>query len=331
MSFNLGETNIIEVNGLTKNFLVEQPSKNWKETICSYFKPKYRTLEAVKGISFSVKKGEKIALIGPNGAGKSTTIKLLTGIFYPTSGYVKTLGKNPFEERKKLSCKMGVLFGQRSQLWQHLPVYDSFKLLSVIYDIPSIDFKKRLDQLGSIFQLNRLIHRKVKELSLGERMRCEFVATLLHNPEILFLDEPTIGLDIISKSAMRELIYERAEEDTLTIFLTSHDIADIEKVCDRIILINQGKIVVDNSVKKIKREFFHLKHVFVKPIHPFEWKPHRAITLKKHHENTYNFEVDLQQINVQEAINHIASYSPYSDLVVNDPPLEDIIKDMYQK
>lgn len=219
----------------------------------SYFLPQYEALNAVDTISFEVKRGEKIAFIGPNGAGKSTTIKLLTGIFQPTSGSVQILGMDPFSERSKVAYKIGTIFGQRSQLWHHLPAINSFTLLATIYDIDKREFKKRLDQLYSIFNLDRIAMRPVKELSLGERMRCELVASLLHQPEILFLDEPTIGLDIISKSAIRELVHERAMRDSTTIFLTSHDVADIEQVCDRIILINNGKIVIDASVDEVKK------------------------------------------------------------------------------
>jgi ABC-2 type transport system ATP-binding protein len=244
---------VISVRDLRKDFSVLRPVTGRFKKIRNYFLPQYEVLNAVDTINFEVKRGERIAFIGPNGAGKSTTIKLLTGIFQPTSGNVKILGMNPFSQRAKVAYKIGTIFGQRSQLWHHLPPINSFTLLATIYDIDKREFKKRLDQLYSIFDLERIAMRTVKELSLGERMRCELVASLLHHPEILFLDEPTIGLDIISKSAIRKLVYERAERDGTTIFLTSHDVADIEQVCDRIILINNGKIVIDASVKEVKK------------------------------------------------------------------------------
>lgn len=287
-------------------------------------------VRAVDDISFEVRRGEKVAFIGPNGAGKSTTIKLMTGIFQPTAGKVDILGLDPFRERKQVAYKIGTVFGQRSQLWYHLPAYYSFKLLATIYDIDKKSFEERLEHLTHLFQLERFISRPVKELSLGERMRCELVSSLLHNPEILFLDEPTIGLDIISKGAIREFVQQRAEMHETTIFLTSHDVADIERVCDRIILINNGKIVVDEPVKTMKKRYFNHKHLRVKADEPLPWHKHAGMQLMEEKKGSYLFRIDLNQITPQEAIQYIAEHYRFTDITIEDPPLEEIIKGIYQ-
>lgn len=320
----------ISVQNLTKDFSVAACRRTRFDKLKQYLKPQYETLHAVDDISFEIERGEKVAFIGPNGAGKSTTIKLLTGIFQPSSGAVKVLGRDPFLDRKQVAYKIGTVFGQRSQLWYHLPAYHTFLLLATIYDLDKKQFTDRLEQLVEIFQLSRFISRPVKELSLGERMRCELVASLLHNPEILFLDEPTIGLDIISKDAIRQLIHQRAEVDSTTIFMTSHDIADIEKVCDRIILINNGKVVVDDAVQLIKSRYLTHKLITVKVDEKLVWKPHPAIDLLKEGHHSCKFKIDLSLMRPQEAVHYFAGNFRFTDIIIEDPPLEEIIKGIYQ-
>lgn len=322
--------NVVKVNNLKKKFNVAKNAAGAFAKFKQFIRPQYESLNAVDDISFEIRRGEKVAFIGPNGAGKSTTIKLLTGIFQPSSGCVKVFGEDPFLERKSVAYKIGTVFGQRSQLWYHLPAINSFALLATIYDIDRKKFKERLGHLVDIFQLSRFISRPVKELSLGERMRCELVASLLHNPEILFLDEPTIGLDIISKDAIRYLIHQRAELDSTTIFLTSHDIADIEKVCDRIILINYGKIVIDDSVKLIKKRYLKNKLITVKSDERLDWKSHQAICPKNDVDSFYKFEIDLNLMTPQEAVQYFAQNYRFTDIIIEDPPLEEIIKGIYQ-
>lgn len=322
-------SNAICIQNLKKNFKVAKPVKGSIAKFKAYLKPQYEILNAVDDISFEVKRGEKVAFIGPNGAGKSTTIKLLTGIFQPCSGSVKIFDQDPFLDRKKVAYKVGTVFGQRSQLWYHLPAYHSFKLLATIYEIDTKKFNDRLEYLIDAFQLASFIARPVKELSLGERMRCELVASLLHNPEILFLDEPTIGLDIISKDAIRKLIQERVELDSTTVFLTSHDIADIEKVCDRIILINHGKVVVDDTVDSIKERYLKNKIISVKTTEKISWKPHTAIQPISTMNSFSKYAVDLKLMSPQEAVQHFAKNYQFSDIIIEDPPLEEIIKEIY--
>lgn len=323
-------SNAVKVKNLRKDFYVAKNVSGSVAKFKQYLSPKYNILNAVDDISFEITRGEKVAFIGPNGAGKSTTIKLLTGILQPSAGCIQILNQDPLLNRKNISYKIGTVFGQRSQLWYHLPVTYSFTLLATIYDIDHKKFKQRLDYLKDLFQLSSFISRPVKELSLGERMRCELVASLLHNPEILFLDEPTIGLDIISKDSIRYLIHQRAELDSTTIFLTSHDIADIEKVCDRIILINKGKIVVDDSVKLIKKRYLKHKLITLKMTEKLVWRQHQAICPVSEFDGCYKFEIDLNLINPQEAVQYFANNYRFNDIIIEDPPLEEIIKEIYQ-
>lgn len=244
--------NIIEVKNLNKRFTVKQKEKGIKGSIKSIIKPKYKKIRAVNNISFTVEKGEMLAFIGPNGAGKSTTIKMLTGILYPTSGEIIVNGINPAKQRKKLAYKIGTVFGQKEQLWTHLTPYDNFKFFGAIYDIPNNEIEDRIEELSNTFELQEFINTPVRNLSLGQRIRCEMVAALIHKPEILFLDEPTIGLDPVVKKNIRKLIKKMNKELGTTIFLTSHDVGDIEKLCKRVIIINKGKIIMDDTMQNLK-------------------------------------------------------------------------------
>lgn len=244
--------NIIEVKNLNKKFKIKEKEKGLKGSIKSIFKPKYKIIDAVNDINFSVEKGEILAFIGPNGAGKSTTIKMLTGILYPTSGQIKVIGIEPYKKRKELAYKIGTVFGQKEQLWVHLTPYDNFKFFGAIYDIPDDEIEERITELKNVFELEEFINTPVRNLSLGQRIRCEIVAALIHKPEVLFLDEPTIGLDPVVKENIRKLIKQMNKEYNMTIFLTSHDVGDIEKLCKRVIIINHGKIIMDDTMKNLK-------------------------------------------------------------------------------
>lgn len=250
---------IIEVKNLSKDFKVKLKSKGFKGSIKSIIKPSYKTVKAVKNISFEVEKGEIIAFIGPNGAGKSTTIKMLTGILYPDKGDIKVLGIDPRKERKKLAYNIGTVFGQKEQLWMHLTPYDNFKFFGAIYDIPEYAVEKKIEELKQVFELEEFIDTPVRNLSLGQRIRCEIVASLIHEPSVLFLDEPTIGLDPVVKENIRTLIKRMNKGYKTTIFLTSHDISDIEKLCKRVIIINSGQVVLDDSMENLKYHYLNNK------------------------------------------------------------------------
>lgn len=243
---------VIRAENLSKTFRVKQKEKGMKGSIQSIFHPKMEEIRAVSGISFCVKEGEILAFIGPNGAGKSTTIKMLTGILYPDGGKAEVLGIDPAKKRKQLAYQIGTVFGQKEQLWTHLTPYDNFRFFGAIYDIPDRETEACIRELSAVFELEDLLNIPVRGLSLGQRIRCEIAASLIHKPKVLFLDEPTIGLDPVVKENIRLLIKQMNEELHTTIFLTSHDIGDIEKLCKRIIIVSDGHIVLDDSMEHIR-------------------------------------------------------------------------------
>lgn len=248
---------VVEVKDLSKTFQVKQKEKGMKGSIKAIFHPQVTEIKAVDGVSFTVDEGEMLAFIGPNGAGKSTTIKMLTGILYPDSGSVEVLGINPTKKRKQLAYEIGTVFGQKEQLWTHLTPYDNFQFFGAIYDISDQETETRIKELTEVFKLGEFINTPVRNLSLGQRIRCEIVAALIHRPKILFLDEPTIGLDPVIKENVRLLIKQMNREFHTTIFLTSHDIGDIEKLCRRLIIINSGQIVLDESMERLKYNYLN--------------------------------------------------------------------------
>ncbi|WP_017812688.1 ABC transporter ATP-binding protein [Paenibacillus shenyangensis] len=242
----------IEVQDLRKNFRIQQSRGGLKGALQDLFAREYREVAAVNDISFTIPQGEICGYIGENGAGKSTTIKMLTGILVPTSGHIKVNGYVPYQEREKFVQGIGVVFGQRSQLWWDIGVIESFQLLRKVYQVSEADFKKRLDELVERLQLQELLSRPVRKLSLGQRMRCELVAALLHNPSIVFLDEPTIGLDIVVKSEIREFLKDLNRTQGTTILLTTHDLQDIEALCSRVIMLDAGSIIYDGGLDDLK-------------------------------------------------------------------------------
>lgn len=245
----------ITVENLSKTFRVKRKEKGMKGSIKAILHPQTEEIRAVKGVTFAVEEGEMLAFIGPNGAGKSTTIKMLTGILYPDGGRVEVLGLDPTKRRKQLAYRIGTVFGQKEQLWTHLTPYDNFKFFGAIYDLSEQETETRIAELSERFALEDFIDTPVRNLSLGQRIRCEIAASLIHKPKVLFLDEPTIGLDPVVKENVRELIRQMNREEHTTIFLTSHDVGDIEKLCRRIIIVNDGQIVLDDSVERLKHRY----------------------------------------------------------------------------
>lgn len=253
--------NVIEVKNLKKSFKVKQKESGFKGSIKSIIKPTYKKINAVNNISFNIEEGEMLAFIGPNGAGKSTTIKMLTGILYPDSGEIRVLDIDPTKQRKKLAYKIGTVFGQKEQLWMHLTPLDNFKFFGAIYDLSKEETETRINELNNLFDLNDFINTPVRNLSLGQRILCEIAASIIHKPKILFLDEPTIGLDPVIKESIRKLIKRMNKEYKTTVFLTSHDISDIEKLCKRVVIVNHGKIVLDDTLTNLKKEEGNLEEI----------------------------------------------------------------------
>ena len=321
---------IIQVSHLSKTFRIEVKKSGFNNRIRSLFHPEYSEYEAVKDISFTVEYGEKIAFLGPNGAGKSTTIKMLVGILTPTAGSIEVVGLNPTKDRKKLVYKIGAVFGQISRLWYHLSSLDTFKLLGKMYGIPNKDLRIKLDYLMTEFGIEEFARNPVRKLSLGQRMRSEVVASLIHSPEIIFLDEPTIGLDMIAKQKLREVINKINTDSGTTIFLTSHDIGDIEHICDRVVIINHGRIVYDGDIRKLRSDHIKTKIIRVR----FEdtgtkFEPLSFMTLKKQDSDGIELEIPNTRENLATTFELLNTKYIVEDISVEDPDLEEIIRTFY--
>ena len=321
---------VIEVKKLKKQYKIKIKEKGLKGSLKSIIKPRYKIIDAVKNISFEVEKGEILAFIGPNGAGKSTTIKMLTGILYPNKGDIKVLGIDPTKNRKKLAYEIGTVFGQKEQLWTHLTPYDNFKFFSAIYDIPEKQAEKKIEELKNVFELDEFINTPVRNLSLGQRIRCEIVASLIHEPKILFLDEPTIGLDPVVKENIRTLIKRLNKEYKTTIFLTSHDVGDIEKLCKRVIIINSGQVVLDDTMNNLKYHYLNKKIVEVKMKEMINLEDEDGITILKDKGYNLKIEVDAKKKSVADAIK-LLNPDNIIDINISNIPLEEIISSIYKK
>jgi len=315
----------IEVENLKKTFKVRKKDGFWK----SLLSPEYQDVEAVKGLSFRLERGERVAFVGPNGAGKSTTIKILSGILHPSDGKVTINGLTPWVDRTKMAYQIGTVFGQRSQLWYHLPARETFELLSYAYEMERDEFKKRLVTLVDAFDAGSLIEKPVRQLSLGERMRCEIIASLLHKPSILFLDEPTVGLDVVSKGVIRDLVKQASEQDGTTVLLTSHDTGDMERVCDRVIVIDHGQLVTDQRVKDLRTGYIHEKVMTLAMVQleiDLALNGVRIIEKLPHH---LKISIDTSLVSVESVLQAAMGKSGLEDITVEDPPTEDIIKAIY--
>ena len=322
---------IIQVDNLQKDFSLKLKEPGLAGSIRSLVRPSYRQIQAVKGVGFEVEEGQPLAFIGPNGAGKSTTIKMLTGILHPTAGNAQIMGLTPWKQRQQLAMHIGTVFGQKSQLWFHLPPQDSFDLLAKIYEVPYRKYTERLANLVDVFDLQDLLKSPVRKLSLGQRMRCEIAACLLHSPKILFLDEPTIGLDVVAKNNIRQLIARLNSLDGVTIFLTSHDAGDIEKICKRVMVINHGEVILDTSVAELKRHYFKTKVVSVRLGQPIEEFELPGVNFLKHRDHGIKIQVDTTLTPVEAVISALMARASLPDITIADPPLEEIIELIYQK
>jgi ABC-2 type transport system ATP-binding protein len=317
----------IQLRNLTKEFKFPVKTGSWIKDIV---KPNYNNVTAVDKISLDIEKGESIAFIGPNGAGKSTTIKMLTGILYPTSGEIVVAGIVPYEQRQALSRKIATIFAQRSQLIFNLPVRDSLELFGQIYDLPKDKISKKITELIYLFDLQSFVDQPVRKLSLGQRMRAEIAISLIHDPEIIFLDEPTIGLDVVAKKNLRDALVRLNKEKGTTLFLTSHDVGDIEAMADRTIIVNKGKIVMDEKTDQIQKSILTKKLIqldanlkdFVINI--------KGVEVSNLSVNHVDLEVDTKLTSVNEVINYIVDKYKIIDINIEDPALEDIIGSIYQ-
>jgi len=322
---------VVRLTGLQKTFRAKQKAPGLKGSLRALFHAEWQTVEAVKGVSLALDEGEMLAFIGPNGAGKSTTIKMLTGILYPTAGQAEVLGYVPWQQRRELSYHIGSVFGQKPQLWYHLPPVDTFELFAHIYELDHAAFAKRQAFLVEALGIGEWLHTPVRKLSLGQRMRCEIAASLLHGPRILFLDEPTIGLDVVAKQQLREAITTLHDQDKLTIFLTSHDAGDVESLCRRVVVINHGQVIFDDRTSALKRRFLRRKVIGVRFGQPVDdhFQVENATILKRGAWGV-KIELDTQIRPVESLIAALMAYAPIVDLTVEDPPMEEIIREIYQ-
>ncbi len=322
----------ITVKGLSKKFTfpIKRQQAGWLKNL---FAPEIKELTAVNDISFTVDEGERIAFIGPNGAGKSTTIKMLTGILHPTSGSANVLGLDPVKDRKKLAYKIGTVFGQRSQLLPNLPLTDSLEFFGVMYDLSESQIKQRLEELTEIFDLGSFIDQPVRKLSLGQRMRAEVAASLIHKPQLILLDEPTIGLDVVAKKSLRDLLLRINKEEKTTIFLTSHDVGDIESLCNRTIIINHGVLVKDLLTEDLAKTFIYEKYVDLVPMSRFEKFPKllAGLSYREKCDNKITVVVDINKVSVKEALKQLLELFEVEDIDVYDADLETVIRHIYEK
>ncbi len=272
-------------------------------------------IEAVKNLSFELQTGEFVALIGPNGGGKSTTVKMLTSILHPTGGTASVFGINPWQNRRDLCYTIGAVFGQKSQLYYHLAPIDTFRLLAAAYNLSSREAKRRIKQLSELFEVTHLLQKSVRQLSLGERMRCEIIASLLHRPKVLFLDEPTIGLDISAKLSLRSFLKKQVNEEGTTIFLTSHDTGDIETMRSRVLLINKGELIIDTSVEQLKNLYMPEKEIQIKT-------PDGQIKSLTVNTKTHSLEAEIKQL---------VSQTPFVDISVREPDLDTVLASIYRE
>ncbi len=325
---------IIEVNNLVKKYKIIEKEEGLKGYFKHLIKPKYREFKAVDEISFTIEEGELVGYIGENGAGKSTTIKMLTGLLTPTSGNVIVNGIVPNEKRMQNNKNIGAVFGQKTQLWWDLPVIESFKLIKKMYKIPEEEYKKNLKKFTEILNLEDLLEKQVKNLSLGQKMRCEIAATFLHNPKIVYLDEPTIGLDVFVKENIRKFIKDINKEKKTTVILTTHDLKDIEDVCNRIILLDKGQIIYDGSKQKFKD--IYGKYVIADLIISDKSKEIRKnIALKnveiiEEKENKLRIKFSHEETTIVKIMNEISKYCTIEDIHMKEAELEDILKEIYK-
>ncbi len=320
---------VIAVRSLRKQFRYTKRDPGLRGLLKGALAPKSVLIDAVAGVSFDVGPGERVAIIGPNGAGKSTTLKMLTGVLEPTAGDAKVLGLRPWLERKALAYRIGVVFGQRSQLWGELPARESFALLRRIYDQEPAPFARRLGELVDRFGLGPFIDQPVHRLSLGQRMRCEVAAALLHAPQLLFLDEPTIGLDITAKAAIRDFVLEHARTAGQTVVLTSHDTRDIELVCDRVIVINEGRLVIDQPTEQLRRRFLGRKLITIQSAASDIGLQLPGVVRREHDPHRSVFEVDSRLVRVEQVIAAALALGGIDDITIEDPPMEEVVREIY--
>lgn len=320
---------IITVDNLVKTYTTYKRGSGFKETMKSFFKREAVKINAVDNVSFQIEEGTICGILGPNGAGKSTTIKMLCGALYPTSGTIDVMGYSPAKDRAKYVHKIGAVFGQKSQLIWDIPPIDSFAMNKAIYGIGNEDYKKRLSDMAVLFDVEEVMHKPTRVLSLGERMKCEFIMAMLHNPQIVFLDEPTIGLDVIAKSKIREVVSEMNRNGT-TFILTTHDLEDVEQLAKEVIVINHGKKVFDDSLQNLKLTLGNKKIVNLSLTEPYKGERLSGVpVIFGDSEYDISLEVDMDKQGINEFLNELTKVVTFKDISVEELPMDMIISRIY--
>ena len=320
---------IITVDNLVKTYTTYKRGSGFKETMKSFFKREAVKINAVDNVSFQIEEGTICGILGPNGAGKSTTIKMLCGALYPTSGTIDVMGYSPAKDRAKYVHKIGAVFGQKSQLIWDIPPIDSFAMNKAIYGIGNEDYKKRLSDMAALFDVEEVMHKPTRVHSLGERMKCEFIMAMLHNPQIVFLDEPTIGLDVIAKSKIREVVSEMNRNGT-TFILTTHDLEDVEQLAKEVIVINHGKKVFDDSLQNLKLTLGNKKIVNLSLTEPYKEESLSGVpVIFGDSEYDISLEVDMDKQGINEFLNELTKVVSFKDISVEELPMDMIISRIY--
>lgn len=319
----------IIVEHLTKNFKVSQKKAGLKAAITSFFSPKQRVVTAVKDISFTIQKGELVGFIGPNGAGKTTTLKILSGLLYPSAGFIQVLGFDPWQKKAEFLKQIALVMGQKSQLCWDLPATDSFELIRAIYEIPKKKYKESLAELVSLLSVSRLLDIQVRKLSLGQRMRLELIASLLHEPKVIFLDEPTVGLDVIGQQAVRDFIFDYNKKKNTTILLTSHNMDDLVGLAKRVIVVNKGQIVFNGRLDELVSQFMKEKIIKVYLSKETDIKKFEEIGRVK------RYDYPLAVISIPHEVAAVAASEllqnfPIADITIEEEPIEEIIRRVFR-
>lgn len=320
---------IISVKNLKKYYQVHQKEPGFWGSIKSLLYRKYYDVKALDGVSFEINEGELIGFIGPNGAGKTTTLKILSGLLYPTSGFVEVLGFEPFKRQSEFQKQFSLVMGQKNQLWWDLPAWESFILNKEIYEIPEDKFQKMVGELSQILETQDILKVQVRKLSLGQRMKCELIASLLHSPKVLFLDEPTIGLDVVAQKKMRDFIKEYNKKFNATIILTSHYMADVKELAKRVVIINEGKILYDGLLEKIVKKYAPFKVIHI------DFEKEVGVEKLKGFGKLEEFDgisakIQIRKGQVSEITSKLLSDFDIADLTIEDPPIEDIIRQIFE-
>lgn len=328
--------NIIELKNITKEFKVLNRHEGLKGSLKDLFSRDYKIVRAVDNINLEVEQGEIVGFLGPNGAGKSTTIKMMTGVLEPSSGELIINNRVPYKDRTKNSQEMGVVFGQRSQLWWALPLIESFKLLKDIYQIPDANYNEMLELYSSMVDLEALLHKPVRQMSLGQRTLSDILAAFLHNPKVVFLDEPTIGLDVAMKSKIREMILELNRKKNTTVILTTHDMGDVDALCQRIVIIDKGKMLYDNDIEHLKKFFGSYRTLKIRPRENVEEataklnKQLAEYDVSVSNDDTWiSILVNEEKVRVMKVLEQVQEMLNVRDMQLEEISTEDVIKKIY--